>query len=85
MHSYLEKSLTNIGTAIQTPGDVSDIILPVMITSVTLNIMFLAAFLFIVVAFIIKARINSGTVAVYSLVYCTMRSKLSSPMIIFDC
>ena len=63
MHSYLEKSLTITGTAILTPGEVSgfEFILPVMITSVTLNIMFLAAFVFIVVVFIIKLRRKTGT------------------------
>ena len=58
---HLEKSMTNTGTASQTPEEVSGFILPVMITSVTFNIMFLAAFLFTAVVFIIKARRNSGS------------------------
>ena len=57
----MEKSLTKTGTAIQTPGEVSGIIVPVMITSVTLNIMFLAAFVFTIVVLIIIMRTKSGT------------------------
>ena len=57
----MEHSLTKTGTAIQTPGEVSGIVVSVMITSVTLNIMFLAAFVFTVVVLIIIVRRKSGT------------------------
>ena len=60
VHCIVEKITKNTHTAIRTTGELIDVIIAVMITFVTLNILFLAVFVFAIIAFIIKARKKSG-------------------------
>ena len=63
MHSKqkVEKTLY-MHTATQTPGQLSGSILPVIIISVALNILLIAALVFIITVFIILAWRKTGTV-----------------------
>ena len=58
-------------TATQTPGELSSFILPVIVVSVTLNILFIAAIIVLIVIVIITARKKSGKVWYACLFICT--------------
>ena len=58
---YFTEKHTHVHIATQTPGKLSDIIFPVTISSVALNILFIAALVLIIIVFI-KARRKPGKV-----------------------